>query len=590
MIINIQDSFIFFVNKVKKMGLKNAVVNSINKHLYKSKLDYVLKHYDYEERLDTKEICKEIKGFSYKPLISVVMPVYNVDVKWLDLAVNSVLLQFYDNWELCIVDDASDNQDTLNYLRGIHNNKIKVVFGNINRGISGATNIALGNATGEYVCFLDHDDELTKDALFEVVKAINRTDIDLIYSDEDKITKKNKFYDVFYKPDWSPDRILSHNYVCHLCVYKKQLLDSIGYLRENYVGSQDHDLVLRFTEKTHKIHHIPKVLYHWRAIQGSTALKGSEKSYPWENGRKALQDAMKRRKIDADVVLGDSVGTYRVKYKIKNYPLVSIITPFKDKPKFLELCINSILDKTTYRNFEFWGISNNSEDPETFKLMKYFEHCDARVKFVEYNYPFNYSKINNHAVFNYINGDHVILLNNDIEIITSDWIEALLEHSQRESVGVVGAKLYYRNDTLQHAGVVIGMGGVAGHFMKGWKRYDSGYFYNLQIVSNCCALTAACCMVKKSIYYEIGGMDENNLTVAFNDVDFSLRVMKKGYINVFTSYCEAYHDESISRGYDNTPEKRERHNKEAEYCMKYHSKILIEGDPYYNRNLWEDFK
>ncbi len=578
-----------FILTIKEEGLKKAL-NKTKKFLNKTQVVEIdqQKAYKYIAPLLTEEIKREIKEFKNKPLISIIMPVYNVDSKWLNLAINSIETQWYDNWELCIIDDKSTNKDTLKYLKKIINNKIKIKYLENNLNISGASNEALKLANGEYIALMDNDDEITINALYEVVKTINETKAEFIYSDEDKLEMDGTFSAPHFKPDFAPDMFLSQNYISHLSVIKKELINKVNGFTVGLEGSQDYDLYLKVLEHTNKINHIPKVLYHWRKIPGSTAVEFSEKSYAQEAGKKALINAMKRRNIEGDVLYGKYYGTYRVKYDIKNNPLVSIIIPFKDRPKLLTMCIESILNKSTYKNFEIIGISNNSSEQETFKNMKRLKNLDNRVKFYEYNVPFNYSKINNYAVKNYSKGEYIILLNNDIEIISPNWIDNMLEHSQREKVGCVGAKLYYPNNTIQHAGVIIGLGGVAGHSHKHFTKDHRGYFFRLNLIQNLSSVTAACLMIKKSIFLKIGGLNEEKLKIAFNDVDFCLRVREKGYENIFTPYCEAYHYESISRGYEDNPEKVKRFNSEIEYAKKRHKEVLKSGDPYYNPNLTLD--
>lgn len=544
--------------------------------------------YKYRTPVFTDTIKQEIENFRATPLISIIMPVYNVDPKWLDLAIKSIEAQWYENWELCIADDNSTNESTLEYLKNINNPKIKIKYLETNLNISGASNEALSLASGDYVALMDNDDEITPDALYEVVKVIHSTGAELIYSDEDKREMDGRLSDPHFKPDFAPDMLLSQNYISHLGVIKKQLIDTVGGFTLGLEGAQDYDLYLKVLEHTNKVHHISKVLYHWRKIPGSSAADFDDKSYAQEAGLKALENALKRRAIEADVLNGKHTGTYRVVYKIEKEPLVSIIIPFKDKPELLSMCIESILHKTTYKNIEVIGISNNSQKKATFDQMKRLENLDSRIKFYEYNVAFNYSDINNYAVNTYAKGEQILLLNNDIEIITSEWIEAMLEFSQRGDVGVVGAKLYYPNDTLQHGGVIVGLGGVAGHSHKYFNREDSGYFHRLNIVQNLSAVTAACFMVKKSIFQELNGLDEKNLKIAFNDVDFCLRVREKGYANIFTPYCEAYHHESISRGHEDTVEKQKRFQSEVAFMQERHKVILANGDPYYNVNLTLD--
>ena len=543
------------------------------------------KTYTYAEPKISSKTKSEIENFTIKPLISIIMPVYNVDPKWLDLAIKSIENQWYENWELCIADDKSTNIKTIKYLKNINNLKIKIKFLEKNLNISGASNEALKMATGEYIALMDNDDELTPNALYEVVKAINDTSAEFIYSDEDKLEMNGTFSDPHFKPDFAPDMFLSQNYISHLGVIKKSLIEKVDGFTIGLEGAQDYDLYLKVFEQTTKIYHIQKVLYHWRKIPGSTATEFSDKSYAQDAGIQSLQNAINRRGIDAKVENGKYPGTYRVKYAIAGNPLVSIIIPFKDKPELLTMCIESILAKSTYKNFELIGISNNSEEKATFDEMKRLKKLDSRIKFYEYNVPFNYSQINNHAVKKYAKGEHIVLLNNDIEIISPEWIESMLEHSQREEIGCVGAKLYYPNDTIQHAGITIGMLTLAGHNFKHHPKNAPAYMGRESVIYNVSAITAACLMVKTRIFKELQGLNEKNLKIAFNDVDFCLRVQEKGYRNIFTPYCEAYHHESISRGAEDTKEKQDRFKSEIEYMKKRHKTILENGDPYYNPSL-----
>jgi GT2 family glycosyltransferase len=548
--------------------------------------------YHYIEPEITQAVKEELKAFNNQPLVSIIISVFDVDSKWLRLAVQSVENQWYENWELCIVDDKSSNVQTLKYLKSIQNPKIKVCYSSDNQGISAASNMTLSMAKGDYIALMDHDDELTPDALCEVVKAINNQPADFIYSDEDKLELDGTYCEPHFKPNYSPDMFLSQNYLSHLGVIKKELVDRVGGFTVGLEGAQDYDLYLKVLEHTDKIVHIPKVLYHWRKIPGSTAAVFDDKSYAQDAGASALTKAMLRRELAAEVVGGKYPGTYRVKYAFSALPLVSIIIPFKDKPDLLKMCIESILEKSSYSNFEIIGISNNSDEEETFAEMERLKTLDNRISFFEHNVPFNFSEINNYAVNNHANGEHVLLLNNDIEISSPDWIESLLEFSQREDVGAVGGKLYYPDGNLQHAGIIIGISGVAGHSHKHQDGNHHGYFSRPNIVQNLSAVTGACLMVKKGIYEEVGGLDADNLKIAFNDVDFCLRIREKGFLNVFTPYCEAYHHESISRGHEITEEQQTRFNKEVKYMMHRHAGVLESGDPYYNRQLTlhhEDF-
>jgi len=551
-----------------------------------------LTEYDYIEPVYTKEEKMLLADLDCQPLISIIIPVFNVDPKWLKLAIQSVQNQWYRNWELCIVDDDSSNPETLDLLKSINNPKIKIRYSQGNGGISVASNVALANSKGEYIALMDHDDALTPNALYEVIITINEQKAEFIYSDEDKLGMDGTFREPHFKPDYSPDMLLSQNYLSHLGVIKKSLIDQVGGFTTGLEGAQDYDLYLKVLEHTNKITHISKVLYHWRKVPGSTAADFDDKTYAKDAGARALASALKRRHLNADVQYGKYPGTYRVKYAIENEPLVSIVIPFKDKPELLKMCVESVLEKSMYQNFEVIGISNNSEDEETYAEMERLRILDSRVSFFEHNVPFNFSEINNFAIKTHANGSHLLLLNNDIEIISPGWIESLLEFSQREDVGAVGGKLYYPDGRVQHAGVIIGIGGVAGHSHKYSDGNHHGYFSRPHIVQNLSGVTGACLMIKRDVFDEVNGLDCENLSVAFNDIDFCLRIREKGYLNVFTPYCEAYHHESVSRGHEISVEQKTRFNEEVEYMAARHSDLLEDGDPYYNHQLsqhHEDF-
>jgi len=564
---------------------EHFLAHGVSEYLNGTRKVITTRPYTYSEAPLSEEIKEEIKNFDKKPLISVIMPVYNVDSKWLKLAIESLKNQWYSHWELCIADDASTKDETVSYLKSLDDVNIKVVYLEKNLNISGASNAAISLATGEYVALLDNDDELTPDALYEVVKTINENNAEFIYSDEDFLTINGQYTNPHFKPDFSPDLLLSHNYITHFTCFKKSLIDKAGAFRSECDGAQDFDLFLRLTEMTENIYHIPKVLYHWRMIETSTSNNSEAKPEALDNGKRAVENALERRALKGRVEKGNQNHYFKVEYEILDNPLVSIVIPFKDEPELLDMCINSILDKSTYQNYEIIGISNNSKESKTFKMMEKLKKKDERVFFYEYNVPFNYSQINNYGVNECSKGEQVLLLNNDIEIITPEWIEHMLAYSQRDDVGAVGAKLYYPNDSIQHAGVIIGIGGVAGHSHKHFFKDHIGYFNRLKCVQNISAVTAACLMIKKTIFKEVNGLNEKDLKVAFNDVDFCLRVRESGYKNVFTPYAEAYHYESVSRGYEDSPEKIKRFKTEESYMKKRHSKILKDGDPYYNVNL-----
>lgn len=543
-----------------------------------------------------REINKELKTLNYLPLFSIIMPVYNVDLKWIRKAVSSINNQIYKNWELCIADDASTNPKLIKYLKRLSRRKnIKVTFRRRNGHISQASNSALKLANGEFVALMDNDDILHPQALAEVVKVLNEDkNTDLIYSDEDKVDIEDKRMEPFFKPDWTPDLFMSTNYLCHLTVIRKRLVDSVKGFRKGYEGSQDYDLFLRVIEKTKNIKHIPDVLYSWRKIPGSTAYEYKEKNYVDNRSIKALEDYLKRNNIKGEVNTGLFSGSFRVKYEIIGEPLVSILIPTKDKPEYIERCISSILDKTTYQNYEIIIIDTNSTDKKTLEYYNTIKD-DPKIKFLKWEKKFNFSAVNNFGVKD-ANGEFLLLLNNDTEIITPTWIEGMLEHAQRKDVGAVGVKLLYPNNTIQHAGIVLGINGgtgkgVAGHAFKFFPREIQGFPVQKDIIKNYSAVTAACLMIKKDKYFEVGKMDEE-FRIAFNDVDFGLKLLKKGYYNLYTPYVELFHHESISVG---KPEDNTRDNDEfkKEIDMMYERwEELIKKDPYYNRNLTltsEDF-
>jgi len=483
---------------------------------------------DWIENNEFNQDFIDIALISFKPLISIVIPTYNTSEIWLEKAINSVLNQSYTNWELCIADDCSTNIKSANLLKKYeqkHTN-IKVNYRNTNGHISKSSNSALALAYGEYIAFMDHDDELSVNALYEVVKTINQNkNIKLIYSDEDKIDEQGKRFDPHFKSDWNPDMFFSQNYISHLTVIKKNIIDKTEKFRVGYEGSQDYDLLLqclKFIEDD-EIHHISKILYHWRAIEGSTALHSNEKSYTTEAGIKALKSYFKHTDVEQGLV----ENTYKIKYTISSIaPLVTIIIPTRDGYDILYQCIESILTKTDYSNYEIIIIDNQSSDMKTLKYLKVLTKKHQKIRVLKYLKPFNYSSINNYAV-KHANGDILALVNNDIEVINSSWLTELVQHAQRDDIGAVGAKLYYPDETIQHGGVVLGIGGVAGHSHRYFQKDDYGYFSRLQIIQNYSAVTGACLVVRKKLYEEVNGLDEKNLSIAFNDVDFCLASRKR---------------------------------------------------------------
>ena len=541
---------------------------------------------EYEQWLD---LCpynywRKTKELKSSPLVSILMPVYNLAPDLLEQTLDSVRRQSYPNWELCIVDDGSNNTVTREFLESIADNQIKVHFNKRNENISAASNRAASMAEGFYLTLLDHDDALAPNALLELVLKAQETEAEFVYSDEDFLIADGELENPHFKPDFSPDLLLSQNYITHMVLMKRDLFDRAGGFREGYEGAQDYDLFLRATEQSKGVEHVAKPLYHWRMIEGSTAMNPEAKPAAHENARRAIKDALARRGEDAKVLDGNKSHYFRVKRKINGNPLVSIIIPFKDKPFLLDKCIGTIRKISTYQNYEIIGVSNNSVSPLLYEEMKAFEEQDTRIKFIESNQTFNFSALINLGV-QHSSGEHIVLLNNDIEVVTSDWIEALLEHSQRIEIGVSGGKLYYPDNTIQHAGIGTGLGGYAGHLHKNLPAFHEGYFNRLQVIQNVTAVTGALMMVSRTIYDELNGFDEELFAVAYNDVDFCLRAWQAGYLNIFTPYCEAYHYESKSRGHEAIPSKDNRFGREMRNFATKHSDLIAKGDPYYNPNF-----
>jgi len=549
-----------------------------------------------QEVLTVPEAQQAMVDWQHKPLISIILPVFNPNPEHLKQCLDSVLGQHYANWQLCVVDDASTDQRVRPLLARYAgaDARVKVFYRPKNGHICEASNSALSMAQGEFVALLDHDDVLSADALFEVVKAIQQTpDAGLIYSDEDKINDDGERFDPHFKSGWNPDLLLAQNCVSHLGVYNTQLVREVGGFRPGFEGSQDHDLALRLSARLapKQIVHVAKVLYHWRAAEGSTALGAAEKHYTSKAGLMAVRERVAQIAPQAQVKAGIFPNTYRVDWPLpKTLPMVSLLVPTRDKVDVLQPCVDAILRLTTYPNFELLILDNQSTCHKSLAYLKAVTERDSRVRVLSWNAPFNFSAINNFGVTQ-ANGSIVGLINNDIEPIHGDWLEAMVRQVSRPEIGCVGAKLYYPNDTVQHAGVVLGIGGVAGHAHKYFSRNSTGYFMRLQLAHNLSAVTGACLLVRKSVYQEVGGMDEQHLKVAFNDVDLCLKVREAGYRNVFTPYAELYHHESASRGANDTWAKRALANAEAAFMRQKWGRVL-DTDPYYNPNLtlvYEDF-
>lgn len=580
-----------------KKGFKYMAKNGISHTIQRAKIEKLRNQASYpnwlarNEVLDIEAMTQEIASFHYQPKISIAMPVYNVEEKWLRLCIDSILNQVYTNWELCMADDASTDPNVKKILTEYQqlDERIRVVFREQNGHISEATNSALAIATGEFVALLDNDDELAINAFYEVVKVLNESpELDLIYSDEDKIDMDGNRSDPAFKPDWSPDLLLGTNYISHLGVYRRSILEEIGGFRKGYEGSQDYDLVLRFTEKTTKerITHIPKVLYYWRMLPTSTAVDQGSKGYAFEAGLRAVQDALVRRGINGHAMHGAANGLYDVYYDIESEKLVSIIIPTKNGYKDVQRCVSSIIEKTTYQNYEIIMADNGSTDPKMHELYAEFEQQLPGRFFVEaIDIPFNFSTINNRAAKK-AHGEYLLFLNNDTEVITENWLTLMVSFAQQERIGCVGAKLLYPNNTVQHAGVILGLGGVAGHGHYGYPHGDLGYFGRLAINVNYSAVTAACLLMKKADFDAVGGFEEA-FTVAFNDVDLCLKVQALGRDNVWLHEAELYHFESQTRGYDDKGKKKKRFEQEK-VMMEEKWGPLIENDPFYNPNLTRD--
>ena len=531
------------------------------------------------------KLANDCQKLAYQPLISVIVPIYNPDADFLRQAIESVLGQVYSNWELCLADDCS----TKPYVREIlaeyqQDSRLKTVVRKVNGHICRASNSALELATGEYIALLDHDDLLAPHALSSVVEFLNRhPEADFIYSDEDKVNAQNIHSDPYFKPDWCPDTFLSRMYTCHLGVYRRALVEQIGGFRTGFEGSQDYDLVLRITEHTQAIYHLADVLYHWRIHSQSTAAFADAKTYAFDAGQKAIAEAINRRGEPGQVIPKPQFpGVYTIRYEITDYKLVSIIIPTKDLADTLNTCLKSIFAVTTYPNFEVIVIDNGSTEAETAQCLEYWELQSDRFRHYAYDIPFNYSQINNYAVTK-ARGDYLLFLNNDTEVISPDWIEAMVEQAQRQSIGAVGGLLLYPDDTIQHAGVILGLFDLAGHGHQNFEASEAGYISQIVSTNNYSAVTAACLMCRRDVFDEVGGF-ETQLAIAFNDVDFCLKLISQGYRNIYLPHVVLYHYESKSRGYEDNPDKQARFAREVAYMQQKWQQIC-DRDPCYNLNL-----
>lgn len=537
--------------------------------------------------------CKTV--FEKDITISVLVPLYNTPEKYLREMIESVQNQTYRNWQLCLADGSdAEHGDVETIVKSYVAKDERIVYQKLdeNRGISENTNACIEMATGTYIALFDHDDLLHPSALHRVMKVICEKNADFIYTDEATFINDDpaQIINAHFKADFAIDTLRSYNYICHLSVFTRELLDKVGYFRKECDGSQDYDLILRLTEQANTIVHIPELLYFWRGHANSTAQDIQSKPYIVDAAHKALADHLDRCGLKGSVGDSSIPSTYRIRYDIEGNPLVSIIIANKDEIKTLDTCIQSILTLSTYTNYEIIIVENNSTSPLTFEYYEQLQQEFPQVRVITWKDKFNYSAINNFG-FKEAKGDYVILLNNDVEIITKNWIEEMLMFAQRGDVGAVGAMLYYPDDTIQHAGVIIGIGGVAGHSHKCYERNSYGYMSRATIAQNLSAVTFACVMMRSEVFAAVNGLDEA-FEVAFNDVDMCMRIRKAGFLIVFTPYAELYHYESKSRGMEDTPEKMKRFEGEVHRFRDRWMAELDAGDPYYNPNLTlerEDF-
>lgn len=549
--------------------------------------DWILQCENYDE----STVSRKLATYAFHPRISILIPVYKPDMDYLSECIDSVIKQAYENWELCISDDATGSDALEKYLRKLSaaDPRIKITFRQTNGHISANSNSALELATGQYVALLDQDDILGSHALYELVTRVNQNPgAKILYSDEDKLDCDGARNTPHFKPDWNKDLLYSTNYISHLGVYDRELVIDVGGFRVGYEGSQDYDLVLRCSAKVAEsdIEHIPRILYHWRASEGSTAQFAEDKPYTWDSGLLALKDFMASQSAGAEVQKGIYANTFRVKWPVpKQLPLVSLIVPTRNGGKVLRKCVASILAKTDYPNIEILIIDNQSDSRDTLTYLKKLKKKSG-IDVLKFDEPFNFSKIVNYGVEN-AKGEFIGLVNDDVEVVNQNWLTEMLGLASREDIGCVGAKLYYPDETIQHAGVILGINGVASHSHKNFPRSARGYFGRLVLTQDYSAVTAACLLVDKNVFTLVGGFDEINLSIAFNDIDFCLKVRSEGYINVWTPWAELYHYESLTRGYEDTEEKLARFNAEVAFMKHKWGSELI-NDPAYNPNLTLD--
>ncbi len=535
----------------------------------------------------SKAIAQALEAMALQPLISVLLPIYNANENQLHQCIASVLNQSYPHWQLCITCDTStlDHTKTLLEKYAAGDKRIELFFCKTNKDITAASKDALALVHGDYVALLNHNGLLAKHALYRIIEELNKSpQAAIFYSDEDKIDINSNRFEPNFKPDWNPDLLLSQNYISHLAIYKAELIKTINGFRVEVEGNQNHDLLLHCTSqlKDEQIVHIPEILYHWRFVEGSTSSYSSENTNPNNTEVKALAYRFGHSAAEVKIEAGMLPNTYRIRWPIpRPPPLVSLIIPTRDGYQVLKQCVDSILEKTTYANYEIIILNNQSSCPDTLSYLQSIS-ADHRVTIHPWDHEFNYSAINNFGA-TLAKGSILGLLNNDIKVINGGWLEEMVSHACRDDIGCVGAKLYYLNDTIQHAGIILGIGGIADHVHKHFCRNEPGYCSRLKLVQNLSAVTGACLLVRKSVFEEVKGLNEN-LAIAFNDVDFCLKVREAGYRNLWTPYAELYHHESVSRGANDTRKKRTRLRREADY-MRKHWGSALHTDPAYNPNL-----
>lgn len=567
-----------FVHRAFDKVFKESQTTNVQKKSYVQ----WMKYNDMTEQELAKQ--RDVK-FDVEHTFSIVVPLFNTPIHFLEAMISSVQKQTYAKWQLCLA-DGSNNDNLKNYFQNHYQNDDKICYKKLekNGGISDNTNAAIAMATGDYIVLGDHDDVFAENALFELMQVISdNTDVEVIYSDEDKIDMKGSTrFDPYFKSDFNIDLLCSNNYICHLFCVKKSVVEQIGGFRKEFDGAQDHDFFLRCVEQAKTVYHIPKILYHWRSHMNSTAGNPESKMYAFENGKKAVKEHFDRIGVEVEMEDGDDFGFYHAKHIVQGNPMVSILIPNKDHIDDLEKCLSSI-DKNTYENYEVIIIENNSTEKETFSYYDVIQEKHKNCKVVYWDADFNYSEINNFGA-RFAQGEYLLFLNNDIEAINPDWLERMLGFCQREDVGIVGAKLLYPDNSIQHAGVILGFGGIAGHAFIGLSEKETKAFGRANVAQDYTAVTAACMMTPKAVFDEVKGFEER-LCVAFNDIDFCMKVRSTGRLIVYNPTAKLYHYESKSRGLEDTPEKQQRFQNEINTFQERWGTELAAGDPYYNKNL-----